>query len=208
LGNPWLDLPLADYEGHMALPQVAQAQLLGDVFEQMLREFTPPSVAILGCSGGNGVERIAPGVTTRVVGVDVNSGYLGALRARFAGRFQQLDLIAGDIQHDGVAFKPVAMVFAALLFEYVDVGVALPRIRSWLEEGGTLGTVVQLPSVTLSAVTPSPYASIQVLAPHMRLVPPARLRELAELSGFGETASSQRESSAGKLFQVQQFRAQ
>ena len=27
-GNPWLTIPLADYEAHMALPQVGQAQLL------------------------------------------------------------------------------------------------------------------------------------------------------------------------------------
>jgi hypothetical protein len=34
--NPWLDIPLSDYEGHMALPEVAQAQLLADVFSAQL----------------------------------------------------------------------------------------------------------------------------------------------------------------------------
>ena len=30
--NPWLEIPLADYEGHMALPGVAQAALLAGRF--------------------------------------------------------------------------------------------------------------------------------------------------------------------------------
>lgn len=29
--NPWLDIPLDDYEGHMTLPQVAQAQMLAQL---------------------------------------------------------------------------------------------------------------------------------------------------------------------------------
>lgn len=40
--NPWLDIPLADYEGHMSLPHVGQAVLLGDVFEGALREGRVP----------------------------------------------------------------------------------------------------------------------------------------------------------------------
>jgi len=34
--NPWLDIALADYEGHMALPNVGQAQILSDVFARAL----------------------------------------------------------------------------------------------------------------------------------------------------------------------------
>lgn len=34
--NPWLDIPLADYEGHMALPQIAQAKMIADHFESLL----------------------------------------------------------------------------------------------------------------------------------------------------------------------------
>jgi len=30
--NPWLTIPLADYEAHMTLPQVGQARLLADLF--------------------------------------------------------------------------------------------------------------------------------------------------------------------------------
>ncbi|RPI77037.1 MAG: hypothetical protein EHM45_10650 [Desulfobacteraceae bacterium] len=58
--NPWLEIPLCDYEGHRALPQVAQARLLADVFARALGRYSPESVAVLGCAGGSGFERIDP----------------------------------------------------------------------------------------------------------------------------------------------------
>jgi len=205
--NRWLDIPLTDYEGHMASPQVAQAQLLGDTFEQLLRAHAPPSVAVLGCAGGNGLERIDIRVTTRVVGVDINAAYLDALRERYAGRFQYLELVAGDVQGDALTFQPVAMAFAALLFEYVDVALALRRIRPLIEDAGILGTVVQLPSDSVAAVSPSPFASIQTLAPCMRLVPPSEIRGAATQAGFSEIDQAERVSVSGKRFHLQVFRA-
>jgi len=41
MNNPWLDFPLADYEGHMALPGIEQAQLLSDIFADVLAKFSP-----------------------------------------------------------------------------------------------------------------------------------------------------------------------
>jgi hypothetical protein len=43
--NPWLDIPLSDYEGHMALPGVAQAQLLAEILAGQLRSLQPASLA-------------------------------------------------------------------------------------------------------------------------------------------------------------------
>ncbi len=31
MGNPWLDIPLADYEGHMSLPSIDQARMIADI---------------------------------------------------------------------------------------------------------------------------------------------------------------------------------
>jgi len=74
--NPWLDIPLADYEDHMALAEVAQAQLLAGFFGEALREYSPQSVAVIGCAGGNGFEKIDPGITKRVAGIDINPDYI------------------------------------------------------------------------------------------------------------------------------------
>jgi hypothetical protein len=204
--SPWLDIPLADYEGHMGLPEVAQAELLADVFAALLDEHSPRSVAVLGCSGGNGFDRICPSVTERVVGVDINSTYIDATRTRFRGRFRSLELLVGDLQSDDFAIEPADFVYAALLFEYLELPAAWRGVLSCLRTGGILGTVVQLPARGVQTVTPSGYESVQALAPCMRLVSPEKLRDSARTHGCEELKSHTVGSRAGKQFQVQVFR--
>src|ERR1017187_10517833 len=204
--NPWLDIPLADYEGHMALPNVGQAQLLSDVFAGALSKYAPRSVAVLGCAGGNGLDRISSKVTERVVGVDLNPDYVLHARTRFKHRLPLLELLVGDVQTAEFAFAPVEMVFAGLLLEYVDAEAVLARIRAMLCPGGTLLTVVQLPRTGIAEITPSPFASLGALAPLMRLVPPALLRQLAAAHGYRETEAQTVEAAGGKAFRVQAFR--
>jgi SAM-dependent methyltransferase len=206
--NPWLDIPLDEYEGHMALPQVAQARLLADIFKSLLERHRPRSVAVLGCAGGNGFEWISANVTERVVGVDINPEYIERLRARFQDRIPALELFVGDIQSGEVAFCPVELVFAGLVLEYVDVEAVLQKVRPLLIAGGVLGTVVQLSDSASAAITPSPFPSLQALAAIMRLVPPLRLTDLAGRHGYREVESRAQESPGGKRFQVQTFRAE
>ena len=162
--NPWLDVPLADYEGHMALPNVGQAQLLSDVFAGALTKYAPRSVAVLGCAGGNGLDRVSSKVTERVVGVDLNPDYVQQARTRFDHQIPLLELLVGDVQTEEFAFAPVELVFAGLLFEYVDAEAVLAKIRAMLCPGGTLLTVVQLPSTAISEITPSQFASLGALS--------------------------------------------
>jgi SAM-dependent methyltransferase len=97
MNNPWLDVPLADYEGHMALPGIEQAQLLSDIFADVLAKFSPRSVAVIGCAGGNGFDRIPPAIS-RVVGVDLNPRFVAETEARFRDRIENLELMdASDI---------------------------------------------------------------------------------------------------------------
>jgi hypothetical protein len=49
--NPWLGIALSDYEAHMALPEVGQAQMLADVFAGHLDIRRPGSLAVIGCAG-------------------------------------------------------------------------------------------------------------------------------------------------------------
>ena len=83
--NPWLAIPLEDYEGHMGPAGVAQLGALEELFECALRRTRPESVAVLGVAGGNGLDRILPHVTTRVCGVDINPRYLEAAGGATAG---------------------------------------------------------------------------------------------------------------------------
>ena len=206
MDNPWLHIPLADYEGHMGLPQIGQDRMLADVFAAALERYRPGSVAVLGCAGGNGFERIATDVTRRVVGVDLNPGYIREARARFGGRLPGLELFAGDVQVKDFAFTPVELVYAGLLFEYVEVDTVLTRIRAMLRSGGTLLTVVQLPCAATPEVTGSPYASLGELASIMRLVAPGSLKRAADALGYRETDAYTVQSAGGKGFRIQSFR--
>lgn len=191
----------------MALPEVAQATLLADVFAELLEAYAPHSVAVLGCAGGNGFEHISTKITKRVVAVDLNSAYISACGARFERRLPELELFVGDIERDKFAFAPVDLVYAGLVFEYVDVGAALRHIRPKLVPRGTLATIVQLPSPTTAPITPSPFARVQALARVMRLVPPEELQTLATRRGFEQISSRKIVSRTGKSFQVQTFSA-
>ena len=205
--NPWFDIPLADYEGHMSSPDVGQASMIADILERTLHECSPASIAILGCAGGNGFERVNPEVTARVVGIDINPEYIAITRERFQNRLPGLELLVADLQTDDVCLEPVELVFAALLFEYVEPDVILRTIHRLLKSNGRLVTVVQLPKADGPAVTPSPFTSLQSLSSCLRLVPPDLLRQQAAAQSLSLATSEQVVLQSGKSFQVQTFQA-
>lgn len=204
--NPWLHIPLDDYEAHMALPEVAQASLLADDFATLLRAHTPESVAVLGCAGGNGLKRIDAAATGRVVAVDINRDYVRELRSRFQGRFAWLEPICCDLDRERLRCEPVALAYAALLFEYVDVPLVMAKMAGLVSAGGVLGTVVQLPCADIPEVTPSPYKCLEALTPHFRVVTPEALRARAQRVGFSEMERRELVSAGGKKFCAQVFR--
>jgi SAM-dependent methyltransferase len=205
--SPWLDIPLTDYERHMALPQVGQAKLVADQLAALVTIHQPSSVAIAGCAGGNGFERLAGSGVERVVGVDINPRYIEAARNRFASSVPRLELFTADIQSAALLFDPVDFVYAALLFEYVDPMRVMISLRRHCRPGGTLATVIQLPHASLAAVSPSPYVSLLALGSTLRLVAPEELRAHAEQAGFRNLACSTLVSPGGKEFALQTFRA-
>ncbi len=204
--HPWLSIPLSDYEGHMALPEVGQAQMLADLFAGQLDIRRPGSLAVIGCAGGNGFDRIAPEVTRRVVGVDLNGRYLDEVRSRYAARFEQLELVEADIQDAAGAFAPVDLIYAALVLEYVEVAPVIMQLSAMLNPGGTLVTVVQLPDANLPAVTRSPHDSLRGLDAVMHFVTPKDLRISANCAGLRQIAAAKQRTPSGKQFQVQVFR--
>ncbi|HEU4618501.1 MAG TPA: class I SAM-dependent methyltransferase, partial [Gammaproteobacteria bacterium] len=197
-----------DYEAHMALPYVGQSQLLGELLEQAAAQHAARSVAVLGCAGGNGFERL-PASVERIVGVDLNPDYVATARERHGRRFGpgRLELLVGDVQTEALPFEPVDLIFAALLFEYVDVAATLANAHRRLRTGGALVAVLQLPAEA-AEVTPSPYASLEALSPVMRLVPPSGLRSAAEEAGFRFADERTAEASGGKRFRILHFLAE
>lgn len=201
--NPWLSIPLSDYEAHMTLPEVAQARLLADIFATILETHRPASVAVIGCAGGNGFDRIDTAITQRVVGVDINPGYIDAARQRYAGRIANLQLITGDIQDGTVRFAPVDLIYAALVFEYVDGKRTLECLRTLLAPDGILAAVVQVAGGKM--VTPTPYGTLEALGPVMRVVDADDLAASARDAGLRELHRRRMRSPGGKDFDVQVF---
>jgi SAM-dependent methyltransferase len=197
--NPWLALPLEDYEGHMGSPSVNQLAPLADLFGEALARLRPRSVAVLGVAGGNGLEHVDSTLTTRVVGIDVNPAYLTATRQRFQD-LRGLELLCADLQHDLLDVEPVALVHAALVFEHAGTGRCLDNAVSLVSGGGHLSVVLQLPSEEHAGITPSAFASMATLAGDFAFVDPHQLRRVLARRGLRLTNQSRLTLSSGKAF--------
>jgi SAM-dependent methyltransferase len=204
--NPWLHIPLADYEGHMSLPDIAQAAMLAGELGALIARYRPSSVAVIGCAGGNGFDRV-PSFVERLVGVDINPSYIDLAASRYTARINGLELYVGDIQSEQQIFQPVELIYAALVFEYVDVARSMRALSRCCVQGGVLATLVQLPHDTKSSVSPSPYSSLQQLAPVMKLIEPDELAASAAEAGFTLEDSNIITSPGDKQFAVQIFRS-
>jgi hypothetical protein len=204
--NPWLDIPLEDYESHMALPQVGQSQLLSQLLGEAIESYRPSSIALLGCAGGNGLERIPSTSVERVVGIDINRQYLERTAARYGDRIARLELFAGDLGVDRFVFDPVELIFAGLIFEYVEATKLIKQALSMLIRGGRLVSVVQLPS-PIEDVTPSPYTTLKSVSSVLHVVQPNKLTVLAKAAGFEIESERIVTATGGKTFQVNTFRA-
>jgi len=204
--NPWINIPLSDYESHMSMGTVGQAQMLSDIFADVLNRYLPKSVAMLGCAGGNGFDRARRSSATRVVGIDINPEYVEQAKARYGRLISNLELFCGDIQTDEFTFKPVDLVFAGLVFEYVDAGRVLSRVSHMMNPDGVLVAVLQLPANGIEEITPSPYKSLNLLKACMSLVQPEPFIELAENHGYCKKVIEMRNSIGGKEFLIIHFR--
>lgn len=199
--NPWLTISPADYEGHMASPEVDQLSFLAHTFKESLRKYNCDTVALLGCATGNGLEHINSRSTRRITAVDINPEYLGLLRARYAEDVYGLEVIQGDLKKCDLESKAYSLIFAGLLFEYLEPPALLRKIRNWLQRDGTLLVVLQLPSKG-ARITETPYTSIKSLRSLMTLIPPQDFKEMAADSGLQESEARTVTLETGKSFYI------
>jgi len=205
--NPWLNVPLEDYERHMELPEIGQALMLTETLATAVRERRPNSVAIAGCAGGNSVVRVAAMGVGRVVGIDFNPQYLAEVHRRLGRWVPGLELHLADIQRGVPDCEPVDLVFAGLILEYVEVPATLKVLRALCAPAGALVVVLQRPSETTPKVSESPYRSLKALESFMRLRDPASVTAEALSVGFVATASERIALPSGKAFEVLSFRS-
>jgi hypothetical protein len=88
--HPWLEVPIDDYEAHMSLPSVEQAQLLCAALERTITQFQPRSLAVFGVAGGNGLQFVDRAIVRRMVALDFNP-YVALCSRRFAASFAEFE---------------------------------------------------------------------------------------------------------------------
>jgi ubiquinone/menaquinone biosynthesis C-methylase UbiE len=203
--NPWLSIPASDYEGHMNSETVGQLPVLNRIFGNVLKDVPSKSLAVLGCSTGNGFEHIDPQIVQRLVGVDINPEYLSILRYRYGDKFPMLELICSDLDSFSCPDNSFDLIYAALIFEYVDFAKILKRVSKWLMTQGTLVAVLQLPSSEAKMISETPYSSLKFLQPVMHLVNPEAFNETAEQCGLIKQKETEILLKSGKKFLVSYY---
>ncbi len=182
--NPWLKIPAADYENHMVHPGVGQSIFLEQIFKKALHEYDAATIALLGAATGNGLEHLDTRKTKKLTAVEINEEYLHILAQRFSDRIAGLSLVRADLEKCDLENEYYSLIFAGLIFEYVDPEILLQKITTWLHERGTLVVVLQLPGPKNQTVSESPYKSLQRLIPLMKLISPDAFNAMAGHAGL------------------------
>lgn len=200
MNNPWLNISLEDYEKHMSLSSIAQAQYLSSFFQKSLKLYHPVSVAILGCAGGNGLEKINPEITQTIVCVDINPAFVRTAEERYNSATQNTEFICGDVSSGEIIFSPVELIFAGLLFEYVNIDSALENIGKLICKDGKLVVVLQVPNPDIPEVSPSPYQSLEILSEVFSFVSPEKFIGTCKSRGFNLILKNTTKLNSGKEF--------
>lgn len=204
--NPWLQIPSSDYEAHMSAPDVQQLPVLNEIFRRVVDQFNPRSVCIPGSTTGNGFEHLIDRELDLILGIDINYSYLSECRAWFAEDLPNLNLLCADLNSLNFRKSSFDLVHAALVFEYIEVDKLVTNIYNWLNWGGIMSVVLQLPSEHSAPVSETPYKSLAQLSSMLKLVEVASFIESAVQKGFTEIKSDYVDLQKGKRFYVGYFK--
>ncbi len=203
--NPWLSISASDYEGHMNSENVGQSPVLNHIFENVLKDIPSTKLAVLGCGAGNGFEHIDYQIMERVLGIDINPEYLTFLRSRYGSKLRKLELICSDLNIFSCSDDSFDLIYAALIFEYVDFEQILKKVSNWLTMKGTLVVVLQLPSLESEMISETAYSSLRLLDTIMHLVNPETFSEAAERCGLKKSKEFEIPLKSGKKFLVSYY---
>ncbi len=198
--NPWLTIPASDYESHMDSPDVGQLRFLNEIFRDLLAEFRPQRLSVVGCTTGNGFEHIDFAVTKNVYAIDINADYLSVLRRRFPANPDRLITIREDVNACELEPGSLDLVHCALIFEYVDPAETIRTISNWLTPGGIMSVVLQLRDEKLAAVSDTGYRSLKRLDSILNLVDREEFKKIIISGGLSVIREEVRKLKSGKSF--------
>ncbi|SFD82300.1 hypothetical protein SAMN05518672_103366 [Chitinophaga sp. CF118] len=202
--NAWNRIPLEDYERHMQHEGVAQAQLLNHLTNKYLQKHNPESPLFLGVSGGNGLEHIDINKTKIVYGIDVNKSYLEEAQKRFGEKIKQLVLVNADISTSKESFLKADFVWAALIFEYIDIQKGFEFIANNIGESSKLIITIQSNNGNQS-VSRTEVESIKYVKEIFKIVDKDNLQTNASKFGFELIGSEENILPNGKSLLTYEF---
>lgn len=117
--NPWKEIKLSDYEGHMNLESVKQLPVLRLMLKDQLETFNIQRAMVLGIAGGAGLEHVAENQMDKLYGVDINEGFLVECHDRFKNLCPMLELINADLMDEDCEIPMADLVICNLVAEYI-----------------------------------------------------------------------------------------
>nr|WP_314866075.1 hypothetical protein [uncultured Flavobacterium sp.] len=184
--NVWNKIPLKDYEFHMQHNSVGQLHLLNDLTKKYLEKIHPKTVLFLGIAGGNGLEHINNNSTTNVFGIDINQNYLDETKKRFNNKISNLTLLNLDISSSNtIQLTKANLVWAALIFEYVEIDKCFEFITNNIQYKGYLVVTIQVNN-GVNSVSQTGVETIKSVGEIFQLIEPKDLLSFAEKFGFVE----------------------
>lgn len=196
--NLWLDISISDYVNHMSSPEVGQYQLINESFKTVLNKYNPKKIFVPGCTIGNGFEHINWDNVENVTALDINPNFLTLLSNLYPDE-KKLELINKDLLKFNSG-KKFDLIFAALIFEYVDLALSLTRIRTMMDKHSILFSIIQLPAENQSKVSKTSYKSLERLSAYMNLISTEKFDNEIKNSGLNIISGIQKTLGNGKSF--------
>jgi 2-polyprenyl-3-methyl-5-hydroxy-6-metoxy-1,4-benzoquinol methylase len=181
--NPWLHIPLEDYERHMSHQLVGQSTLLNALTKKYLDEIKPATVVFLGISGGNGLEHIDNKITQHVHGIDINQDYLDTASKRYKHKILSLQLVNLDIAEHSESICKADFIWAALVLEYTGIAKALAFCTNNIRKEGHLVVSIQSNN-NKQTVSPTGIESVKKAGEIFSIIDPEEMLSKAAEKGF------------------------
>ena len=181
-------------------PAVNQLEFLSERFRDVLAKHAPPEILVIGCGTGNGLEYIDPKVTSRVTVIDINEQFLKTLAQRYHRKIPGLEVMHNDLHRVEIQPEAYTLVYAGLVFEFVDPKIVLKTLSQCLRQNGKLEVVLQIPSEDLPTVSSTNIESMKRLKSIVQLVDIHEFCQLCSDSGMNMVGSCVVTLDSGKSF--------
>lgn len=179
MNNPWADIKVAEYEGHMKF--IKQYDLLNRIFKEQIAEHQGEAIGILGIGCGNGLEYIEP--KTLIYGYDINNDFLSECRNRHYSLGKNLILNRIDLADKNIDIHPCDLLISNLVLEYIGLYNFIRIVRK--SNPRYISVVTQMTLDCEKVISDSPYSdSLKFVSSIREDIYPQELTNILGAIGF------------------------